>query len=46
MRMGWTALPETITTGIADRIGGSCDVVPAASGDHAAIAVTVTGRTG
>lgn len=44
--MDWTALPETVTTGIADRTGGFCDVVPAASGDHAEIAVTVTGSDG
>ena len=45
MRSDWTALPEAVTTGIADRIGGT-DAVPASSGDHAEIAATVTGTNG
>jgi hypothetical protein len=45
MRSDWGALPTTITTGIADRVGGTC-VNPASSGDHAEIAATVSGSNG
>lgn len=45
MRSDWTALPETVRTGIADRVGGT-HKAPASSGDHAEIAATVTGRNG
>ncbi|MFF0255941.1 aminoglycoside phosphotransferase [Micromonospora zamorensis] len=46
MRSDWTALPETVTAGIAERIGGTFDVTPASSGNHAEIASTVTGPAG
>ncbi|WLS43191.1 phosphotransferase [Micromonospora profundi] len=46
MRSDWTALPESVTAGIAERVGGTFDVTPASSGDHAEIASTVTGPTG
>ncbi|MEU8239405.1 phosphotransferase [Actinoplanes missouriensis] len=42
MRIDWTALPEAVTTEIADRVGGT-HVTPATTGDHAEIAATVTG---
>ncbi|MGW3607079.1 hypothetical protein ACWD5O_30570, partial [Micromonospora sp. NPDC005161] len=42
----WTALPESVTTGIAERVGGAVDVTPASSGNHAEIASTVTGPAG
>jgi hypothetical protein len=45
MRSDWTALPEAVTKEIADRIGGS-HTIPAAGGDHAEIAATVTGTYG
>lgn len=45
MRMDWTTLPEAVTKEIADRVGGT-DAEPAATGDHAEIAATVTGRDG
>ncbi|MET8358853.1 aminoglycoside phosphotransferase [Micromonospora sp. NPDC005171] len=43
MRSDWTALPESVTAGIAERVGGTFDVAHAPSGDHAEIASTVTG---
>ncbi|GAA2712078.1 phosphotransferase [Micromonospora olivasterospora] len=43
MRSDWTALPEAVTAEIAERVGGAFEVAPAASGDHAEIASTVTG---
>ena len=44
MRSDWTTLPETVTTGIADRLGGAIDAVtPASVGDHAEVAATVAG---
>lgn len=46
MRSDWTALPDSVTTGIAERVGGAFDVTPASSGNHAEIASTVTGPTG
>ncbi|WP_327650116.1 hypothetical protein [Micromonospora zamorensis] len=46
MRSDWTTLPEGVTAGIAERIGGTFDVVPAPGGDHAEIASTVTGPAG
>lgn len=45
MRIGWTTLPEAVTTGVADRVG-EFHVAPAATGDHAEIAATVTGAAG
>jgi hypothetical protein len=45
MRVDWTALPEAVTREIADRVGGS-HATPAARGDHAEIASTVTGANG
>ncbi|GGN96259.1 hypothetical protein GCM10010112_87370 [Actinoplanes lobatus] len=45
MRIDWTALPEAVTKEVADRVGGS-HAVPAVTGDHAEIAVTVTGANG
>ncbi|RKF25454.1 phosphotransferase [Micromonospora globbae] len=46
MRSDWTALPDAVTAGIAERIGGDPDVVPAPAGDHAEIASAVTGPSG
>ncbi|MDG9674685.1 aminoglycoside phosphotransferase [Micromonospora sp. DH14] len=46
MRSDWTALPKSITAGITERIGGTFDVTPASSGNHAEIASTVTGPAG
>ncbi|MFE0527160.1 aminoglycoside phosphotransferase [Micromonospora parva] len=46
MRKDWTALPASVTAGIAERVGGTFDVTPASSGDHAEIASTVTGPVG
>ncbi|MEV7331446.1 aminoglycoside phosphotransferase [Micromonospora sp. NPDC093244] len=46
MRSDWTALPESVTAGIAERVGGTFDVTPASSGNHAEIASTVTGPAG
>ncbi|NJP31880.1 phosphotransferase [Micromonospora thermarum] len=46
MRSDWTALPETVTAEIAERVGGIIDVCPAPRGNHAEIASTVTGSTG
>ncbi|WP_327643695.1 aminoglycoside phosphotransferase [Micromonospora zamorensis] len=46
MRRDWTALSESVTAGIADRVGGIFDVAQASSGDHAEIASTVTGPAG
>jgi hypothetical protein len=45
MRIDWTALPEAVTTEVADRVGGT-HVTPATTGDHAEIAATVTGTNG
>ncbi|MFG1995642.1 phosphotransferase [Actinoplanes sp. NPDC048988] len=45
MRIDWTALPEAVTTEIADRVGGT-HVTPATTGDHAEMAATVTGTNG
>jgi hypothetical protein len=45
MRSDWTALPGIVTSGIADRVGGT-EAIPASSGDHAEIAATVTGESG
>lgn len=46
MRSDWTALPESVTVGIAERIGGTFDATPASTGNHAQIASTVTGPAG
>ena len=46
MRSEWTALPESVTAEIAERVGGTIEVNPAPSGNHAEIASTVTGSTG
>jgi hypothetical protein len=46
MRSDWTALPETVTAKIAQRVGGAFDAVPAPSGNHAEIASTITGPAG
>lgn len=46
MRSDWTALPESVVAGIAERVGGAFDVTPASSGNHAEIASTVTGPAG
>ncbi len=46
MRSDWTALPDAVTAGIAERVGGIIDVYPAPCGNHAEIASTVTGSTG
>ncbi|MEU5931038.1 hypothetical protein [Micromonospora sp. NPDC047187] len=46
MRSDWTALPERVTAGIAERVGGTFDVTSASSGNHAEIASTVTGPAG
>lgn len=43
MRSDWTALPDAVVDGIADRVGRPFDVVPAPSGNHAEIAATVSG---
>lgn len=45
MRSDWTALPDTVTTEITERLGGT-RVTPALSGDHAEIAATVAGPNG
>jgi hypothetical protein len=45
MRIAWTSLPEAVTNAVADWAGGS-HIVPAATGDHAEIAATVTGTSG
>jgi len=45
MRVDWTELPEAVTTGVTDRVGGF-QVTPANAGDHAEIAATVTGPDG
>ncbi|MFF5180037.1 aminoglycoside phosphotransferase [Micromonospora sp. NPDC000316] len=46
MRSDWTALPESVTAGIAERVGGTFNVAHASSGDHAEVASTVTGPAG
>ncbi|WP_244933264.1 hypothetical protein [Micromonospora tulbaghiae] len=46
MPSDWTALPESVTTGFAELIGGAFDVAQAPSGIHAEIASTVTGPAG
>ncbi|MDR7278376.1 phosphotransferase family protein [Catenuloplanes atrovinosus] len=46
MRSDWTALPDAVTTEIADRVGRPFTVRPAAGGDHAEIAAAVTGPAG
>ncbi|WP_431945257.1 hypothetical protein [Micromonospora marina] len=46
MHSDWTALPASVTTGIAKRIGGAFAVTPAPSGNRAEIASTVTGPAG
>ncbi|WP_338013294.1 hypothetical protein [Micromonospora sp. CB01531] len=46
MRSDWTALPDTVTAGIAERVGGAFDVVSAPSGHHAEIASTLTAAGG
>jgi hypothetical protein len=38
----WAALPGRVIAGVAERVGG-VEAVPAGGGDHAEIAVTVTG---
>jgi len=43
MRSDWTALPDAVVDGIADRVGRPLEVVPAPSGNHAEIAASVTG---
>jgi Phosphotransferase enzyme family len=45
MRADWASLPEAVTKQVADRVGGS-HITPAATGDHAEIAATVTGTAG
>ncbi len=45
MRIDWDALPEAVAKEVAARVGG-VQVVPAASGDHAEIAATVSGTDG
>jgi hypothetical protein len=45
MRMDWTAVPEAVTTEVADRVGG-LHVTPATTGDHAEIAATISGANG
>lgn len=45
MRSDWTALPEAVTTEVADRVGES-HVTPAVAGDHAEIAATLVGTRG
>src|SRR5687768_89887 len=45
MRTDWATLPEAVTKEVADRVGGS-RISPAATGDHAEIAATVTGTAG
>lgn len=45
MRIDWAALPAAVTTEVAGRTGGA-RAVPAATGDHAEIAATVTGTNG
>ncbi|GAA1582778.1 phosphotransferase family protein [Actinoplanes couchii] len=45
MRTDWTALPEAVMKEVADRTDGS-HAIPAAAGDHAEIAATVTGANG
>lgn len=45
MRSDWAALPPAVTEEIADRLGET-RIAPAASGDHAEIAATVTGTSG
>ncbi|GAA2915106.1 hypothetical protein Acy02nite_91630 [Actinoplanes cyaneus] len=45
MRIDWTALPEAVTSEVADRVG-EARAVPAVAGDHAEIAATVTGSKG
>ncbi|MFI7600456.1 phosphotransferase [Actinoplanes sp. NPDC049681] len=42
MRTDWTALPATVTTKIAERVGGT-RITPSSTGDHAEIAATVGG---
>ncbi|KXK62130.1 aminoglycoside phosphotransferase [Micromonospora rosaria] len=46
MRRDWTALPESVTARIAERVGGIVDVDPASNGNHAEIASAVTGSAG
>ncbi|WP_410814866.1 hypothetical protein [Micromonospora sp. 067-2] len=46
MRSDWTALPESVTAGIAERVGGTFDVTSASSGNHAEIVSAVTGPAG
>jgi hypothetical protein len=45
MRIDWTALPEAVTTEVADRVGG-LHVTLAKTGDHAEIAAAITGTNG
>ncbi|MEV6599672.1 phosphotransferase [Actinoplanes sp. NPDC051346] len=45
MRIDWTALPESVTAEIAERVGGT-RVTPATGGDHAEIASSVAGANG
>ena len=45
MRKDWTALPDAVASGIAERAGGT-RVTPASGGDHAEIAATVAGPDG
>lgn len=44
MRIDWAVLPEAVTTGVADLIGGAH--APGHCRDHAEIAATVTGTHG
>ncbi|MGC4852276.1 hypothetical protein ACLQ24_02505 [Micromonospora sp. DT4] len=46
MRREWAALPGTVVTEIAERVGGIIDVRAAATGNHAEIASTVVGTSG
>lgn len=46
MRSDWTALPDAVTGRIADLVGEELSVTPAAEGDHADIAATVSGPGG
>jgi hypothetical protein len=45
IRVNWAAVPDAVTTQVADRVGG-WHVVPAVTGDHAEIAAAVTGSKG
>ncbi|WP_433536387.1 phosphotransferase [Micromonospora sp. CA-249363] len=46
MRREWAALPKTVVTEIAERVGGIIGVRAAPTGNHAEIASTVVGTSG